>query len=260
MQLTDNEMMEYRKNGFLYFPNLLSKREIEIINAELPSMLAPERREIVYESDEKTPRSIFNMHQYNPIYAKLVRHPKLIKPAMQLVANSVYVFQIIQNFKMPLKGEWWPWHQDYPTYHHDDGIPEPRMINVLIFLDEVNEFNGPLMLIPGSHQENFPVPEVTAKQASYKARYMDEENVASVMQKYHAIVAPKGPAGSVIFMHTNMVHGSAHNMSAWGRTVISLTLNAIENKSTGSRRPDYMAPPATTPVEPSDEYYIEKSI
>jgi len=31
-------------------------------------------------------------------------------------------------------------------------MPEARAMNVAIFLDEVNEFNGPLMLIPGSHK------------------------------------------------------------------------------------------------------------
>jgi len=31
---------------------------------------------------------------------------------------------------------------------NDDDMPGPRAMNVAIFLDEVNEFNGPLMFIP----------------------------------------------------------------------------------------------------------------
>jgi ectoine hydroxylase len=29
-------------------------------------------------------------------------------------------------------------------------MPDARAMNIAIFLDEVNEFNGPLMFIPGS--------------------------------------------------------------------------------------------------------------
>ena len=49
-------------------------------------------------------------------------------------------------------GDVWQWHQDYGTWQADDQMPEARAMNVAIFLDEVNEFNGPLMFIPGSHK------------------------------------------------------------------------------------------------------------
>ena len=32
-------------------------------------------------------------------------------------------------------------------------MPTPRVVNAVLFLDEVNEFNGPLIFIPGSHKE-----------------------------------------------------------------------------------------------------------
>ena len=48
----------------------------------------------------------------------------------------------------------------------EDGIPTPRMANAVIFLDEVNEFNGPLMLIPGSHKEGIISIKKEGKQNS----------------------------------------------------------------------------------------------
>ncbi|WP_430641250.1 phytanoyl-CoA dioxygenase family protein, partial [Bradyrhizobium brasilense] len=42
----------------------------------------------------------------------------------------------------------WQWHQDYGTWKRDDGMPEPRAMNIAIFLDEVMPINGPLMLVP----------------------------------------------------------------------------------------------------------------
>ena len=41
---------------------------------------------------------------------------------------------------------------------NDDDMPEARAMNIAIFLDEVNEFNGPLMFIPGSHAGVVDVP------------------------------------------------------------------------------------------------------
>ena len=70
----------------------------------------------------------------------------------ELLGEQVYAFQLAINCKAAFNGDVWFWHQDYPTYRYDDHIAEPRMVNALIFLDEVTTLNGPLMLVPGSHR------------------------------------------------------------------------------------------------------------
>ena len=57
------------------------------------------------------------------------------------------------NGKMAFEGDVWQWHQDYGTWKNDDLMPTERAMNVAIFLDDVNEYNGPLMFIPGSHKK-----------------------------------------------------------------------------------------------------------
>ena len=54
------------------------------------------------------------------------------------------------NAKAAFTGDVWQWHQDYGTWKRDDGMPEPRAMNIAIFLDEVMPINGPLMLVPKS--------------------------------------------------------------------------------------------------------------
>ena len=71
---------------------------------------------------------------------------------MQIFGDALYMHQFKINGKMAFDGDVWQWHQDYGTWKNDDLMPEPRAMNVAIFLDEVNEFNGPLMFIPGSHK------------------------------------------------------------------------------------------------------------
>ena len=97
-------------------------------------------------------RTNFAAHMYSKPFARLARHPRMVKPVMQIFGEPVYMHQFKINGKMAFEGDLWQWHQDYGTWKNDDLMPEARAMNVAIFLDEVNEFNGPLMFIPGSHK------------------------------------------------------------------------------------------------------------
>ena len=98
-------------------------------------------------------RTNFAAHLYSYPFAKLARHPRMVEPIKQLFGEDVYMHQFKINGKQAFDGDVWQWHQDYGTWRNDDQMPEARAMNVAIFLDEVNEFNGPLMFIPGSHKQ-----------------------------------------------------------------------------------------------------------
>jgi ectoine hydroxylase len=74
-------------------------------------------------------------------------------------------------------------------------------------------------------------PEESTQGTSYKIRYSGTGTIEAEVRR-GGIVAPTGPAGSVLFMHTNVLHGSGSNLSPWRRRMISLTYNAISNKAT----------------------------
>ncbi len=249
MELTKAQIEEYGRNGFLFFPGLLSAVEMSVLSRAVEEIAKVDRRELVREKDGATPRSIFNMHAYNEAFSRLVRHPDIVPPVTQLLGGPCYVFQLVLNFKRAFTGDAWPWHQDYPTYHFDDGMPKPRLVNVLIFMDEVNEFNGPLMLVPSSHLEDYPLPNIDTTKTSYPARWLPEKHFAQLARE-RGLVAPKGPPGSVIFAHTNIVHGSGANISPYNRSMMSLTINALDNVPTKpSRRPDFIVPSDRTPLK-----------
>jgi ectoine hydroxylase len=252
MRLDEQQRKEYDERGFLFFPGLLAGEEIAVLQRALDQVVKQPRREVVLEKDGKTPRSVFNLQAYDDAFARLVRHPKIVGPVRDLLGEPAYVYQLIVNFKAPFGGDQWPWHQDYPTYHFDDGMQAPKLVNCLIFLDEVTEFNGPLMLIPESHKKTFPLPDLDTTTTSYPGRWASTSLIGDIITS-RGISVPKGPPGSVIFAHTNILHASAPNMSPWGRTLASLTLNALSNASASTRRPDYIVPRERTPLEPLDE-------
>ena len=86
------------------------------------------------------------------MFRLLAHHPRLVEPLQQVFGESVYVHQFKLNAKAAFEGDVWQWHQDYGTWARDDGMPEPRAMNIAVFLDEVHPFNGALMLVPGSHK------------------------------------------------------------------------------------------------------------
>jgi ectoine hydroxylase len=233
---------DFRSDGFAFRPSLLSVSEARLLVAETERLLRGERppERFLLEKDGETVRTVVNPHLFSDVFDRLIRHPKLVAAARELLDDDVYVFQMGVNNKASFNGDVWFWHQDYPGYFHDDHIPTPTMVNTLIFLDDVNTMNGPLMVVPGSFRHVPQRPEVSDKGTSYSFRYADPETVTNLVAE-GGITAPTGPAGSVIFMHVNTLHGSTANLSPWPRRMITLTYNAMSNKATSrSTRPSYI--------------------
>ena len=172
-RLNEEQCARYHEDGFAFLPDLIPETEITRARDEVAGLCRLTRREVILEKDGATVRSVMNPHVFSDLFARFVRHPRLLGPVRQLLGREVYLFQCILNIKPPFGGDIWQWHQDFPTYLHDDEMPEPRAVNALVFIDEVNEFNGPLMIIPGSHKApayETPVDDTTT---SYPVRAAD---------------------------------------------------------------------------------------
>jgi ectoine hydroxylase len=245
---------DYQQQGYIFQPGLFSPDEVGVIIDELGRIVQGEERPgLVLEKDGRTLRSVFNPHIYSEVFEAVVRHPRLLGAVEDLLSEQVYAFQLVVNCKAAFNGDIWFWHQDYPTYRADDHIPTGRMVNALVFLDEITHYNGPLMIVPGSqHLEE--TPEESTQGTSYTLRYTSTEVIEDEVRR-RGIVAPTGAAGSVILMDPSALHGSGANLSPWPRRMISLTYNAISNKATSpsTRSRDIVyddsALPALEPLE-----------
>ena len=238
MELDQDQLEQFDTEGWVFLPDVFSQAEMDVLSGELPGIFAMDRDEVWREANGEAVRTAFAAHYYNEAFRRLGRHPRLIGPVKQLLDGDVYMHQYKINGKAAFDGDVWQWHQDYGTWARDDKMPEARAMNIALFIDEVTEFNGPLMMVPASHASLFmpEIPEYDTKITTYPhGRYPDVEWVKPVMLA-NGLLAPKGPAGSIIFMHLLTVHGSGPNMSPWHRSVMSLTLNSVENKAEGTVR------------------------
>ena len=247
MKLTQQQLEQFDREGYLFFPSLFAKAEITPLLDEVPRLYAQQRPENVLEKSGVV-RTNFAAHMYSKPFATLARHPRMLEPVMQIYGEKLYMHQFKINGKMAFDGDVWQWHQDYGTWVNDDLMPEPRAMNVAIFLDDVNEVNGPLMFIPRSHQLGVLEAEHDLTTTSYPLWTINHDTITKLVAR-GGIVAPKGPPGSMIMFHSCLVHASTSNLSPWNRVAVYLSLCAVSNHIRRFKRPEYIAHRDFTPLE-----------
>jgi ectoine hydroxylase len=269
MHISEEHIQRYREDGYLLIPNAFSYEDVAVLQAELPAIFQEESPRRVIEKKRQVVRSVYGLHTTNQLFAGLIRHPLLVGPARQILKSHVYVHQSKINVKAAFVGDVWEWHQDYIFWKKEDGIRENRLVNAAIFLDEVTEFNGPLIFIPGSHQDGSidvsanqvslqEAQQIYAKSPAWIANLtadlkytLGQEKVAHLVRR-NGLVAPKGPAGTLLFFDGNICHSSATNISPFDRNVVLITYNSVENipATVASHRPDFLAGRDYQPIEP----------
>ena len=238
MKLTDTQIARFRDDGFLILPSLFSPAEVAVLKAELPRLFAERRPENFREKQSDAVRTAMALHLRSAVYARLVRHPRLVEPAQQILGDGLYVQQVKVNAKAAFSGDVWQWHYDFATHHGEDGVPEPLALNLHVLLDEVNEFNGPIVFIRGSHRRGAAPATLDTETTSYPRWVVDDATVTGLVDE-GGLVAAKGPPGTVLIFGDTLVHGSSINMTPWPRTIFSLILNPVANALTRHRRPDH---------------------
>ncbi|NML46707.1 proline hydroxylase [Ramlibacter sp. G-1-2-2] len=252
MHLTKEQLAQFDRDGYLFFPGHFTPAETRALTGAVPGLYARREAFNVREKDSDAVRTNFAAHMVSEPFAKLARHPRMVEPVRELFGEDVYMHQFKINGKMAFEGDVWQWHQDYGTWLNDDQMPTERAMNVAIFLDDVNEYNGPLMFIPGSHRKGVVEAKHDLTTTSYPLWTVDNALIAQLVEraggKDGGIVSPKGPAGSMILFHSCLVHASSSNLSPWNRVSVYLSLCAVSNHIRRFKRPEYIAHRDFTPI------------
>jgi ectoine hydroxylase len=237
--LSTEQIATYEREGFLEIPSLFSETETAVLRADLARIFSLDRPEVP-RSASGVPLLAHRLERYSEAFALLLRHPRMVEPAMQLLDGPVYSHQFKVVTKPPFGKLDLPWHQDYGTWHAIDEMPECRAMNFALFLHDVNEFNGPMILIPRSHQEGVldaPVEPLDGSSAFAKLSDVTVTRLADA----HGMVAPKGVAGTGLFFHGCLAHASVPNISPWPRDNVYSSLNHVENGIRNHGRPEFYA-------------------
>ncbi len=253
MRLNRQQIDQFEREGYLFFPGQFSAEEIRVLTEAVPELYSRREAYNVREKGSDAVRTNFAAHLISAPFARLARHPRMVRPVMELLGEELYMHQFKINGKMAFEGDVWQWHQDYGTWLNDDLMPTERAMNVAIFLDDVTEFNGPLMFIPGSHRKGVLEAQHDTRTTSYPLWTVNDALIRQLVEraggKNGGIVSPKGPAGSMILFHSCLVHASGSNLSPWNRVAVYLSLCAVSNHIRRFKRPEYIAHRDFRPIQ-----------
>lgn len=253
--LSRGQLASYERNGYLFFDSFFSPEEITPFLSDLEDYNKDQSfkglEQTITEPHSDEVRTIFGVHRLSDRFDRLTRDPRLLEIAHQLLDSDVYIHQSRLNYKPSFSGTGFNWHSDFETWHSEDGMPRMRCLSISILLTQNNQFNGPLMLMSGSHQWFIPTQGKTPEdnwKTSLKQQTLGvpTDNNLHRMTEKGDLVAPIGPTGSVILFECNTLHASANNLSPWPRSNLFFVYNSVENslKSPfcGNRpRPDFLA-------------------
>jgi len=139
--------------------------------------------------------------------------PRFTEPMQDFVGDphpSLFTEKL--NLKRPAHGGVNPLHQDYPYWLDTAQAPE-RVATAMLFLDDADEGNGCLQVVPGSH-----------KSGRWRNRTDSDEFGANEIDigAYPDVTPQPLPlaAGSVVMFGSYLVHCSAPNRSARERRAL----------------------------------------
>jgi ectoine hydroxylase len=246
--LDPEQLAAFERDGVIALPERFSRAEVDALNAALDELMDEDVPENIREKSSGVVRTAMGLHLRHPLFAELVDDPRFLVPATQVLGDvPVYAQQVKVNAKAAFTGEQWQWHYDFATHHHEDGVPEPLALNLHVFLDDVTEFNGPLVYVRGSHVGGPVATTLDTETTSYDLWTVGPEVVGPLAER-GGLISPKGPAGTMLLFGDSIVHASPPNLSPWPRRIFSLIVNPVSNRQRTLRRADHFHHRDFTPL------------
>ena len=215
----------FHRDGYLLLPNAIPPDGVEQLAREFEQWKEESRGhrepfgetldgrarfdvEPGHSADRPALRRIASPIELSDAYLDVMRSNVALDAVAQLIGPSVKFNHCKINSKLPGAATEVKFHQDFLFEPHTND----DLITVLFFLDEVTPENGPLEVVPGSHQG--PLHDHWHDGVFTGA--VDPEIAARARVD---AVPCYGPSGAACLMHGRVLHGSAPNLSSGPRTL-----------------------------------------
>ena len=228
MKLNPQQIEQYRDEGYVLVPDVLEPETLMKLR-DVTDRVVDSARGLTTHSDildlepSHTPdvprvRRIKKPQLADPFYRQLAAHVPTMELLSCLIGPNIRMRPGGKvNMKSAEFGAPVEWHQDWAFYPHTN----QDVLAVGFLLDDMDEDNGPLMVLPGSHLG--PVHDHHANGAFCGA--MDVEEAGVDLSEARTIT---GTAGSVTIHHARLVHGSALNRTDRQRRIMFVEYAAAD--------------------------------
>ena len=223
--LTEDQLEQFRIQGFTILENALNPATLSTLAIDLDSWVLESKHHTDSFGKQKDGRPRFSLeseHSFDNPALRRVASPLEISDAyLDVMRNSVAVDAVTQIIGPNVKFNNSKINSKYPgvstrVQFHQDFMFEPHsnddLITVLYFLDELSLENGPLQIVPGSHQgplyEHWQGGKFTGS-VGLEIEIKAQKDAISIF----------GLAGTACLMNTRLLHGSEPNLSSKPRTL-----------------------------------------
>jgi ectoine hydroxylase-related dioxygenase (phytanoyl-CoA dioxygenase family) len=218
MQLSPEKIEFYRQNGFVQIENVFAPHELAELSQALGEVMQSKEGSSV-QTDRaggnyyKVLNQRVNTWRDHGIMARYVLHERIANLALQLTgATGVRLFHDHALWKMPGDSKPTPWHQDFPYWP----MNEPGALSAWIPMHDVDEHNGCMMFVPGSHTKG-KLTGIDLVNPQDIFAFEESNGVA----RTQAVKVPL-KAGSLTFHNGLCFHYAHANMSDQPRRVLAL--------------------------------------
>jgi phytanoyl-CoA hydroxylase len=241
--MTDKKLIDMKKakadfdrDGYVVLRQFLSPAEVSALQRELNRYVmevAPKipATDVMYENKEnpETLKQLARIRQHDPYFADLIERPKWKGLAETLLADEAVPQELEWFNKPPVVGK--------PTPPHQDGyyfMLEPNeAVTMWLALDDVDEHNGCMRYIPGSHRMEMR-PHGRTQILGFSqgiSDYSDSDRAAEV--------PIDGRPGDLLVHHSMTIHRADANPSPRHRRSLGFVYYAARARQDSKKLADY---------------------
>jgi phytanoyl-CoA hydroxylase len=220
--LTEQQVAEFDRNGFLNSGAALNDAEVEELRGELTRVLRDKDRTDVSQpvrivnlaGKPETPVwQVVNIFDASDAFRRVMHKKKIVEEIAQLTrANELRIWHDQIQYKPAEEGGVNMWHQDSPLWA--PLTPKEEQVSAWIALDDVDTSNGCMSMVPGSHKWGVEMPYLGT---------LKDFNSLPTEYKGHKIEVKLCPVkkGHVHYHHALTWHASHANNSGRPRRAIA---------------------------------------
>ena len=227
IKIKSEHVKKFNKEGYVLFKNLINKKNISNIKKIL-KILSKKQSDGRGLSEPGVNKSLIHSIHKSIGLKKIIENNNWFRTFPKKLMNSkqVFVWNAKCNLKRKFHGSCEYYHQDF-VYWRDFGFKSEKMLNCMIFIDDHSHLNGGLWVFPKSHLKMYRHESFLNINSLQK--YHIPISILEKLDKKNPAISIEAKAGSVLFFHSKLIHGSAHNISSKERRILLYDISSNEN-------------------------------